>query len=778
MVALSWILLVFAGVHAQGRENRGATSPSTKRSGVLVRIVLHAVQSTPRKLAGEVRLEPVPGSEPADSQPIQLPVQGQEPLEIRLPPATTWSLTTNIEGSWSASSQFETGPVGTGLIHHVRLWPRAEIEGQLVLPKGVRERPPRVAVRLSASRSATHGLGPRKATVVCPVDEERRWRCALPATQLDLLLEIGGFVPHYRWGIDLKEGTTRNLGKLILRQGASVAGWVEIEEGNIAPGACKAWLTPMLAGGGSAEVSDRLKKIAMAALVREDGFFQITGVPTGSYILQVEQPGWAVAKLFPLQVWKGSETFLTQPLTLRRPLEFDITLVPPLDWLGEPWRVEISRASEQSSLFDARPVFDAPVPGGRIQLAGQAPGQYWIRVQDSLGGQFFSQPEFYIESRAEAVRTIELDVVPIRGRLSLGEDPLDGTIFFGRRHGRQRVRARTDWKGEFLATLPRAGNWEVEVEAEEPRVRSYLRVEVEPDGYGEAWVKVELPDTHLFGRVIGKAGQPAVGAEVSIEDDSSSIVVTTETDGRFELRGVKEGTKYLGAYWNGPAGKETSQPRLLTLVEGQPLGPIELRLSESQKITGQILSPRGPVPGAIVSLHVLSPPVADAATARTELDGTFTAQLSNKAQRLRVEIQPPGHALITLETRLDDSPLNITVPDEGGTIDLSIAESRKELVAQGKRMFLFQNGQLLSTGTLYHWVRGHGLRTRDPKDGLRLPAMAAGEYRLCVATPLVGELWQLPAWVENDAKCVNGYLTPGGFLQLDLRDAVEQTDGN
>ena len=152
-----------------------------------------------------------------------------------------------------------------------------------------------------------------KGQVSCPVDDKGVFRCTLPSAPLDVAFRAAGFVPRYRWGLAPRPGKVLEVGVVELKKGASLKGWVEVEGGPIANGQCVARLFPIVStGGGDPALVERLRRAAAESPVGADGFFQLSGIAPGSYQVEVEQPGYAPARVFPVDVWPGAETALKQ----------------------------------------------------------------------------------------------------------------------------------------------------------------------------------------------------------------------------------------------------------------------------------------------------------------------------------------------------------------------------------------------------------------------------------------------------------------------------------
>src|SRR4029079_18967139 len=111
-------------------------------------------------------------------------------------------------------------------------------------------------------------------------------------------------------------------GAIVLRPGASVAGWIATEDRTPLPSKTEAVLLPSI-GPGQADhdLTERLQRPAASAAVRHDGFFQLVDVPPATYVLEARSPGFAAGHVPSVTVSAGAESWLQAALVLRRPLD-------------------------------------------------------------------------------------------------------------------------------------------------------------------------------------------------------------------------------------------------------------------------------------------------------------------------------------------------------------------------------------------------------------------------------------------------------------------------
>jgi hypothetical protein len=684
-----------------------------------------------------------------------------------LPAGSQWILIADFPGYFAATSvlqvpyEAQSGPMEV----RVTLRPAGTLAGKFTvgekdtLPEGLE-------ARFEPTRDGPPGkqdIPPGLAT--CAVSKEGDWRCRLPAGRLDVALHPKGFVPHYLWNAGVTAGETSVLGSWKLIRGASVAGWVAQEDGTPAEG-CQVRLEPATAPGRPNDpVLGFLRSVANEVPCQKKGFFQFSAVAAGSYTL-VAREGDARAQMSPVEVWDGAESRLMAPLMLRRPVDFEVTLSPPADWLGRPWRIEVRRASEYSAGWE-EPSYRAEASlDGRLRIPKQSPGRFWITVYDRLGNAIFSDSHVDLTDSTQPY-PIALDMLWIEGRIKLGEEPVAGRLFFGGRSGATSIAMTSDEDGRFEGPLPKPGDWRVDIEAAEPRLKASVKVEVKPKGEGgRASVAIELPDTRVYGKVVDPAGAPAPNAEVSLSSTISTLQTEADQKGEFEIRAFPKGTLELSAARAaGKGGREVSDPYTFEASEDSPPGPVVLALRRNQTLRGKVLAATGPAIGATVSAWPAAGGDGVVSTVRSRLDGSFELEVPEGTRIVQAVVSPPGGVLKAYEVNVSsDAELMFQVEPEGG--ELAIDLGKKEPAEDGI-LVVWQEDIGIPIGTLIRWTEGHGVRFQDHGQ-VRIPRLAPGYYTVCLGATAVIAPSELEDWKKNRGKCASGYLAAASTLDLRL----------
>lgn len=744
ILSLSFALLGFLGADR-------AISQGPAQTSVEISFALQTPSELPVK--GSLVLRPLEER----GEPLRLAVASLKLPTLSLPANSKWEVSADLTGFWVLRKSLIVGPPDQPSRFTLDLWPLGTVSGVVKVKDKKAPLPKQVMVRSLAAPSFLKRPVAPKGARDCPVDEKGTWSCSLPATVFDLVISADGLTPHYRWGVKIPAGKTLSLGTIELEKGASVAGWVAVEEGAIEPGRCIARLAPLVAGGAGLKSVSSLERTAFEREVRKDGFLQFAGLPPGTYAVEVQQPGFPPVRLSPVRVDPGAETFLREPLILRRSLDLAFEIRPPLDWLGQPWRARVLKPGGRQPI---PLVFEGPADEeGRFTVPGQAPGRFRIGLRDSLGNNLYSK-EHSVDGSASAPQLIEVRFITVEGEIRLGREPLAATLWFGGRYGAVGSKIEADAEGRFHGVLSQDGLWRIEVEAAEPGFPTWTRAEVRAGRSGKAKLEIVLPDTRIFGRVVDEQGKPVPEAAVAVRGESVDVLDMTDEDGAFEVRALPEGSVWLGA----ESASRQSERSFATLVEGRAAGPIELRLRETRQLTGRVVSSRGPVVGSRV-LVLARAPDGGGAIATTGTDGTFDVKLPQAVSRVAAIVSAPGFALQAYEALAEGAPLTLQVTEEGGSLEVTLPLTREEMMRENLMVAAFQNGLFVPASVLGQWAHDQGQPRELIDQTLRVPNVAPGEYRVCLL-PRQLEIALPGSTGPEGGPCDSGILAPGAILRL------------
>ncbi|HEY6554482.1 MAG TPA: carboxypeptidase-like regulatory domain-containing protein, partial [Vicinamibacteria bacterium] len=673
---------------------------------------IKVASSSPAK--GAILLRPLEG----EGEPIRLGVTSWDALSLLLPPGTKWEASGELPDFWIPRKVVAVEEPARPTKLTLDVWPLGKIAGTVKVKDKDVPLPKKVAVKTLAVPAFLNRPAVPKGAMDCPVDEKGAWTCSLPAATFDLVISAQGLTPQYRWGVPVAAGKTTPLGTVMLERGASVVGWVVVEGGQIDSSQCTVRLAVLQSSGADLESATTLERTAVQGEVRKDGFFQMTGLAPGTYTLEIQQPGYSAVRVSPVRIDRGAETFLGETLVLRRVLDLELEVHPPLDWIGQPWRARITRLGEQRV---SPIVFEGPVDAtGRLTIPGQSAGRFGVSIEDSLGNALHYGEEV-VDGPASLI-SIDLQLITVEGRVSLGSEPLEAVLWFGGRHGATSARMESDAEGRFHGVLPKEGMWRLEIEAAQPGFPVWTRADVQAGDSGKASLDVALPDTRVFGRVVDEQGKPVPAADVVALTETADMLVTADAMGSFELRGLQEGPVWLAA----ESSKKASDRVFTVLAEGRAAGPIELRLRPTRRVTGTVLSARGPVAGAHVMLLARTPDGGGAA-ATTDTAGRFEADLPRAVTRIAAIISAPGFPLRVFETAVAEEALSFHVSEEGGSLELRLPLDGDELQRENLVLALFQNGIPVPMAVLGRWAFDHGQPRGGVGGAFRVPEVAPGE---------------------------------------------------
>jgi len=571
-------------------------------------------------------------------------------------------------------------------------------------------------------------------------DEATRWDCTVPAGRLDLRIDLDGLASSFVWGAEISQ-SRRTIREVNLLPG------VRVEVGADARQA-SGRLEPL---GVSKSLSQaRLDFATKHAESSAGELLEFAGAAPGTYRLVVESPGRATFEQS-IRIERGMREVQLGTIHLQEEGELSIHVTPPLDAMGEPWRI-VAAPLDGGSSAPREQLLDLYGWGAMDDFR---PGRYLVVVRDSSSSIWYSEKQ---EIQSGDSLVLSIPRVEIEGEISVGSNPLMTTLVFGTTQGVEQIKVESDEDGDFHGFLPHEGEWEVELG--DPKlgcgqcggslgVVAIAPVEVEEGPSGKALLTIELPDTQLRGRVVrddGQASQPVPGAQVLIirppEDGRAGGrqgQLWADDDGAFEMKGFEAGALKLGAI--GPSGDGESPWISADVVEGVDPPEVELVLQSRRDLVVTVAGPNGPVAGARVDVF---PDGSLSGSEVTDLDGV--ARLSVPAGSrgpLLVDV-PAGEAILSSYALRKGS---------GGSVSVWAGHSNGSIVLTGLEAvpspawLVAQNG-MISLDILRNFAPSH-VAVSDGR--VVIGRLASGHYQVC--------LW-------SRSRCRGVDVVPGGQTEV------------
>ncbi len=522
-----------------------------------------------------------------------------------------------------------------------------------------------------------------------------------------------------------------------------VGGRVELLTGEPLPKGCRVRLalpTPSIPD--RTDSARRLAGLALETQPNEQGFFQFTGVPPGTYTVRAEHKDFALTE-DSIVVREGLGTELSRPLTLSPLATLTVQLDPTLDPFDRPWRLQLDSVAGSTR----KGVAD---DSGAWRQRGLPPGRWHLRVLGDQEGYWADQP-IKIEG-GDQIAAVEVAVIAVEGLALQGKEPFRGTLWFGGVRGSRRVRFDPDEKGEFVGILPSEGEWEIQVEE---RSAGLDRLTLTPvtvrrrPGRSTARVEIQVPDTRLEGRVVDEAGQ-GVAATLNLFVGRRPSFARTENDGRFRIRGLPAGLIMVQA----ESEERTSEAQQVSLDEEHSTPEVTLVVRGRTVIRGIVRSARGPLPGAEIFLWPALEQAGMGAMVRaiSGPEGSFEIAISGGSRTVDILASAPGHGISLSRRSVPSSgPLVLDLETATGELELTLAPGENGSLPQG---LLVHRGAFVVAAFLSRWG------TLDVETGrLLLPAVEAGDWALCKNLAAVRD-------IAGSSVCTQGGLFPGSRLAL------------
>lgn len=538
------------------------TAPQGRTADDVAYVVLKAVAY--RTVSAELTLV----ARNAEGVEQELPVVSGQPFQVFLFEPGPWNVRpASGSGFWGREvyidpdlepddpgelqqdgGESEEPPPSVVPVYEVPVFPAVSGSGRVVGP-----RRPVSEVLILLGDVDSERLDPRfslkGARIRCPVARDGRWSCDLPGTLVHLVFWLPGHSPEYRWEMPLFGRRQLRMGDQRLIPGASLAGFVAAGTGfrdlvercvvHVAKADPAFWTTG-------------LEDVVTTVGVARDGFFQAPGLGPGHHWIQVDCDSRVAARAGPYTLRRNAEMFPRKRIPLTRSHLLELSVLPADSPYDSHWVARLKQIEPEDPVEFWRrhrpgeyPQQRAVVENGHVQFYVPGNGAFSVEITDEAGGRFGGLD--YLEVVNDVTAAVELDLVPVVGRLMLDEVPVPGLVFFGGRQTSPELTFRSDNEGWFRGALPGREDWRVDVVAPDHEVIQFFHnVDVPAD---EPLV-LELADTVVQGRVLSAStGQPAERVIVRFESADGQLVhqATSGADGSYSARGVPPGWVRISA---------------------------------------------------------------------------------------------------------------------------------------------------------------------------------------------------------------------------------------
>jgi hypothetical protein len=739
----------------------GAALPAATRT-----VEVHVVDGlTGQRVAAQVNAHLAAGEGTGGPAPVTAEAPGGR-ASLALP-AGLWTISATKQGlwGWPVKALIEAAPSTTRRVT-LELWPTGRVSGQLrVPPTDTAPAAIQITPRRPSPSAAWPATGGEDASVRCPV-AGATWSCDLPMGRLDLQLDLSPSMPRYLWDVAVERDRSTAVGEVRLERGGSVSGWVRGADGR-----------PSVAATASLRIPGETPGPVLSAPTNGRGFFQIGPVPAGPYDL-VATHGAHASHPVRTTVAREEER-VRQPLALEPPATLQVAIDPPLDPAGATWRVSLLSVQGSSGSVVVRQA--SAGRDGRWTKPMLPAGPYRIAVKGS-GGQVWHESALHVQPGGAPVE-VSLRLDQLSGEVTIGDEPLQGTVRLANAAGGAKLTFTSDEKGHFGGPVPRMtghdGDWSALVDSSDPTVRRALeRVPFERVGESDVRVTVRLPAGTVEGVVVDEAGQPFTGPSFvfahGLNDTSELGLVQAKLlpadGGRFRLQGLAAGGYRIHATAPGRQSGEVE----VSVKESAATAGVKLVLAAESPLSGRVIGIDGtPVAGAELLVFPADSPYGLVRTIRSDAEGRFTSPLPAGTREVVLRVGALGFARRLLRrTVASGTELVVQLDPVGGTLAVGPVDPHQD--DRGGLYVINDEGAFDSLGSLLRWsaLQGEG----PPSDGLaRISSLAAGHYRVCRAAP--SEYQAFITGALDRRKCTEGDLPRGGELRLTL-PASEQATSN
>ncbi len=318
------------------------------------------------------------------------------------------------------------------------------------------------------------------------------------------------------------------------------------------------------------------------------------------------------------------ETLLSGNIVMSPPLVLRILVDPPVSPSGHPWQIEL-RADAGRDVVETEA--DA---AGITESGGLAAGSWRLTIGSENVHRAY---ETELELRADRELLVEIPLVEVRGRVTMGGEPVTGGIVLSPGTG-----------GGWGATLDEEGAFHTWMRKPEfaflfatilgddlPSVAKLTVEDFEVED-GAIELDLQLLNLEITGLVRNHLGAPVAGATVTaLKGTVNRHRKRTGRDGSFAIHTFHAGEYRVRATHE---TQGTSREEVLVLGETFPTASVELVLRESRELSGRVIGPSGEAVGGAGVLALSAGTVWVEDNTSTDAEGRFTVEVAEDVDRV------------------------------------------------------------------------------------------------------------------------------------------------
>lgn len=417
--------------------------------------------------------------------------------------------------------------------------------------------------------------------------------------------------------------------------------------------------------------------------------------------------------------------------------------------------------------------FEGETDGQGICQSNKLPaGPYTLRLRAGGGRSFTDRSVTLVAGETTAVG-LALNPIHVAGKVSKGMRPAKAYIITlsdvnelkpnATRRDAQ-AEATTDEEGTFETLLWAPGDYVALLRSPEgiPAASRELRIVGD-----EEELNFQLEENGIAGVVTDERGSPVARATVQLEWNLTSFrLATTDARGAFDFAVTEPGEGKVKAM---KAGYLSPEPVAVTVHPEAVSPPLVIQLRRGARVSGQILSSRGPAAGASIQSYQTDSGgqlrFLDASVVQE--DGAFEIAGSEKGA-IRLFVTGSGCPLSVFSVQPSAEGLVLRCSDTPSSLELTLEDSQSKPIA-GRTVFLLRDGALIPAAVLIdHLSRFRIPAATDGSGHLYLVGLAPGHYDLYLADITSPELIALGV---KEGLLTSAYLAP--FATVEFKITVD-----